>query len=660
MDEDWALEETLRRLAGPVDRHGLWADIEARAGVAPWSIGDHDHGEEGTEPRRARTHARWLTPRVAVFASVAVVLLAAVAFGSVMAVRNLTRPDFVLVINDETIIDAGLAGAAGAAGATGTTSGMWERLSLASYGGNVNCLVLDPSSPSVLYAATDDGLFKSQDAAGSWRQLTSMEYRVFLLAIDPASSSTVYVLAYDPETAAADPITTRFLRSDDGGSTWEDLTATSPRFAVWPPIVFIDATSSPSTVYTYDMSWSMWRSTDRAETWSQLSQEEADQAEQTAPGLQGRDFQGNVTDADTGSVFNEVAGPIDPTDSSIQYAGTPEGVYKSTDGGTTWKKASTGLTSAAVWRLVADPSSASILYAAASAGIFKTTDGGATWNMILGGQGSIVIAPSSPSTLYAWTSAGLFRSDDGGTEWAELTGSGLAPRPEGWGPMFGGLLLVAADDPDTLFAASGAEFRQLFRSTDGGNSWSQVLYYSGSLVADPEDPSALYATTSSGAMSVSGLLVGQVSKSTDRGSTWATVSPEEWTDAITELVIDPSSPSNVYVFPQAGSGSYTVSRSVDGGATWENVGLEGAGRYLEKVRFDPHSPGTLYALTSQAAESDSEQGLYRSEDGGGTWVNIGGELADAGIVDIVVDFAPGGALYAVTESGLFKWAAQNQ
>ena len=281
----------------------------------------------------------------------------------------------------------------------------------------------------------------------------------------------------------------------------------------------------------------------------------------------------------------------------------------------------------------------------------------ATWDMILGGQGSLALAPSSPSTLYAWTSAGLFRSDDGGGNWTELAGTGLAPRPEGWGPMFGGLLLVAADDPDTLFAASGPEFRQLFRSTDGGNSWSEVLDYIGSLVADPADPSALYAITHPGLPSLS---FDRVSKSTDQGRTWATVSPKEWGVDIAELVIDPSSPSNVYVFLQTESGSYTVSRSVDGGVNWENVGLEGAGKYLGRIRFDPHSPGTLYALTFQAAESDPDRGLYRSEDGGRTWVNIAGELADDAFSDIVVDSAPGGALYAVTESGLFKWAAEGE
>jgi len=655
MDEDWEFEETLRRLAGPVDRRGVWADIEARAGVAPWGLGQP--ADEGTEPRRARTHARWLTPRVAVFASVAVVLAAAVALGGVMAVRNLTRPDFVLVINDETIVDAG---STGAAVAGGTSSGQWERLSLTADGGNVTCLVIDPNDSSVLYAATDDGLFKSQDAAGSWRQLTSMEYRVFRLAIDPASSSTIYVLTENPGLASA-LFPARFSRSDDGGSTWVDLPAASPRFGVWSPIVLIDPASSPSTVYTYDVDWNMWRSTDRGETWTQLSPEEADSVQQLDLKLQRDGFEGTITDTDTGSVFNEVAGPIDPSDPSIQYAGTPEGVYKSTDGGQTWKKASAGLTSAAVWRLVTDPSSASILYAATSAGIFKTTDGGATWDMILGGQGSLALAPSSPSTLYAWTSAGLFRSDDGGTEWAELAGTGLAPQPEGWGPMFGGLVLVATKDSETVFAVSGAEYRQVFRSKDGGETWSQILGSGGSVVVpDSENPSTLYAVTLSGDMTVDGHLAQQISKSTDLGSTWTVVSPTDWGGDIATIAVDPHAPSNVYVARLLDTGSYCLWRSLDGGVTWENVGLEGVGEYLERFRFDPLSSDTLYVLTSQAAESDSEQGLYLSEDAGDTWASIGGEVADAGIVDIVVDSASGGALYAVTESGLFKWVPETK
>ncbi len=82
----------------------------------------------------------------------------------------------------------------------------------------------------------------------------------------------------------------------------------------------------------------------------------------------------------------------------------------------------------AVWRLVADPSSPSILYATTPTGIFKTADGGVTWKQTLPGAGSIVVAPSSPSTLYAWTTAGLRRSSNGGDSWTSLAGTGLAAR----------------------------------------------------------------------------------------------------------------------------------------------------------------------------------------------------------------------------------------
>jgi photosystem II stability/assembly factor-like uncharacterized protein len=619
MNDDFEFEQTLRRLAGPVDRRDVWAGIEARAGR-----------REGATARakRHRTH-------VAVYATLAVVLVAAIAVGSFEAVSRLTHAHFVLAITDETMTAGG-----------GTASGdKWEPLPLAGEGMNITSLVIDPTDPSVLYAGTDEGLFKSIDAARTWKRVASLGGKPFHLAVDPASSSTVFALTDN----AVDPTTTRFFRSDDGGLTWRDLTATSPHFAVWPPIVLIDATTSPSTVYTFDLQWSMWRSTDRGESWTRLSPEVADRFQQTAPRLQGRDFQGTVRDADTGSVFTEVAGPIDPSDPSIEYAGTPEGVYKSIDGGKTWKRANAGLTSVAVWQLVPDPRSSSILYASTSAGIFKTSDGGETWKVILPGQGSVVLAPSSPSTLYAWTSAGLFRSDDAGGKWAELTAAGLTPKPSWWGPTLDGLLLVAPQDPDTVFAISGDDTRSyVFRSTDGGNRWGQVLEYGGSLVADPQDPSVLYAVR----RAQEG---GKLCKSTDLGSTWTVVSPKEWVDPIWTIAVDPHAPAGVSVLQKTDAGLFTVSRSVNGGATWDKVALEGLGLYIQELAYDPHSAGTLYVLTAEPIGKVMRAGIYRSVDGGLTWGRITGGLADAGLVRIEVDPAPGGALYAVTERGVFKW-----
>ena len=202
--------------------------------------------------------------------------------------------------------------------------------------------------------------------------------------------------------------------------------------------------------------WQVYRSTDRGKTWTEITAAEQDQAVAlqdaarsrpaaaqqaldaflTSNGghydggiaLGGRDRcgYGRPVFADANAVI------VDPDHPSTFYApatgdvvGT-DGVYKSVDGGKTWRKASAGLVDPVVWGVVVDPSAPSTLYAATPGGIFKSSDGGTTWSMSLGGpvgRCSVVIAPSSPSTLYAWTAAGLFRTDDGGANWGARGGA---------------------------------------------------------------------------------------------------------------------------------------------------------------------------------------------------------------------------------------------
>ena len=75
------------------------------------------------------------------------------------------------------------------------------------------------------------------------------------------------------------------------------------------------------------------------------------------------------------------------------------------------------------------------------------------------------------------------------------------------------------------------------------------------------------------------------------------------------------------------------------------------GSTSQQLLFDPRSPDTVYVSCALVGGP----GLYRSTDGGATWQNITGELADAERLSLVIDSAPGGGLYAVTERGLFKW-----
>ena len=202
------------------------------------------------------------------------------------------------------------------------------------------------------------------------------------------------------------------------------------------------------------------------------------------------------------------------------------GIYKSLDGGVTWK--SMGLEKTRnIHRVVIDPTDPDVVYAAAigspwgehpERGVFKTTDGGINWKKVLftndkSGAADLVMDPSNPNKLIAtlWEhkrdpwffksggeGSGLYITHDGGDNWKKMTDKEGMPK----GDLGRIGVAIAPSDPSIIYALVEAKKNALYKSTDGGASWKMIndksdignrpFYYS-EIYVDPQNENRVYS-----------------------------------------------------------------------------------------------------------------------------------------------------------------------
>jgi len=279
-------------------------------------------------------------------------------------------------------------------------------------------------------------------------------------------------------------------------------------------------------------------------------------------------------------------GEANPGGGSMAYDGN--GIYKSMDAGSTWEHL--GLENiGSVGRVVVSSENTDIAYVAAMGylfenneerGVYKTTDGGLNWERKLflndsTGAVDLAIHPNHPDTIYAamWqrvrrleyyvyggNSCGIYRSYDGGENWEELE-TGL-PTNDDVGRIGIG---ISQSDPNVLYAIYADKvgyFKGLYKSEDGGNSWSQTndgnlgdMYASygwwfGRLKVDPNDADVVYA-------------IGfDIYKTTNGGSSWFYASGSVHVDQH-EVAISPDNSSRVLLANDGG-----LYKSANAGSSW--------------------------------------------------------------------------------------------
>ncbi len=283
-------------------------------------------------------------------------------------------------------------------------------------------------------------------------------------------------------------------------------------------------------------------------------------------------------------------------------------------------------------------------FGAVNGGVWESRDAGRTWKPIFDGQpiatiGAIAVAPSRPSTLYVGSGEadmrsdiaqgdGMYKSADGGRTWTHL---GLTDTQQI------GRILVDPQDPERVYVAAlghpygpNAE-RGVFRSSDGGQHWQQVLKKDADtgaidLAFEPGNPRVLYAAlwqTRRPPWSVyppSNGPGGGLWKSTDGGDHWRELTGNGLPahPGRIGIAVAATAPQRVYAIVDAEAGG--LYRSDDGGEHWTQKSSDHRiwqrGWYFGSVTVEPTDPDTVWI---------SDTNFYRSRDGGATFAPIEGD-----------------------------------
>ncbi|PYQ12053.1 MAG: glycosyl hydrolase [Acidobacteria bacterium] len=299
------------------------------------------------------------------------------------------------------------------------------------------------------------------------------------------------------------------------------------------------------------------------------------------------------------------------------------------------------VTSGRIGDLAIHPTDRNTWYvAAASGGVWKTLNAGIIWSPMFDSQGSysigcITVDPKNPLTVWVGTGEnnsqrsvgygdGLYKSIDGGKSW-ENVGLKLSEHIAKVliDPRDSSVVYVAAQGP--LWSPGGD--RGLYKTTDGGKTWKQVLKISENtgvtdVVMDPRNPDVLLAAAYQRRRHVWTLIDGgpesAIHKSTDGGASWKKLEgglPKEEMGRIA-LAIAPSRPEVVYALIEAGNKAGGFYRSTDGGGSWKKMSDYGSTspQYYTEIIADPKNPDRVYSMDTF---------MQVTEDGGKTFHKVG-------------------------------------
>ncbi len=462
-------------------------------------------------------------------------------------------------------------------------------------GSGLGRVLVDPTDPDRLYAATRGGVLLSTDGGTTWRPGgldPSLTEGMTVLAVSAGQPNTLFAVRAIRDDRG---VHLALARSRDGGRAWAETSVALPGDA--RPV---DLTVTADGRLLLSTTIGLFIGSPDGENW-----------ERAAGDLQ---------------AMGAYQLLIDQTRPDQLWAATPLGVYRRGNAGT-WEPANEGLPpNGRVQALYASPSFPGTWLIAmgwsAADGLLPpsmlyTVDGGQSWTAATGLPSARVNGfagdPSQPNRVYAATYQGVCWSDDGGRTWS---GCGLTDRM---------VQQIATGPTGTIYAGTYGE--GLYLSRDGGETWSQAGFADHNIEALVLRADGLY-------IAVQGTSSG-LYRTQDDGANWQMLAlPGEPGALPTQLV---GNDQTLYAI--GADGAIWLSR--DGGLSWTPAQGLPANAAFDRLWIDPRQPARVLAARRDA-------GLWISEDDGRTWRRIGQTLGDNKVLAIAADHSTAAELLIAT------------
>jgi photosystem II stability/assembly factor-like uncharacterized protein len=449
-------------------------------------------------------------------------------------------------------------------------------------------------------------------------------------------------------------------RSLDGGATWSRLgTSTIPDDDFGSTFAFFG--TGPTTVVVYaSLRNGAFRSADNGATWAQINNGLPTAGGANRLSVYGVSFFAASTDmiayVEGAGVYRTInsganwsasgtglpspvysfAGVIKESN-TVLYIGTDKGpVYRSTDGGSTWSAwGNTGTSTIAYVRNVARditaPTGTAVgkYWLTSITGLYRTTDNGVSISQVpLGGEGyvtSMVLDPNGVTGYFATDT--LYKIPDVYV-WDPNAGADIGTGLPG--TTLGGYVVQDKTQPATLYAS--LNYQGLWKTVNGGTNWTQLALPNVQAAVNPfveispSNPQVLYGAPSNPYLTASG---GGFFVSTNGGTSWTETSTGLSTPAardINGIALSEATPLVIVIATEDG-----LYRSADGGANWAPVlqvsDPDGPGSFLPmgSVRFDPVNPQLVYASGIHVRADGTvlaSSGVYKSANGGVNWTQV--------------------------------------